>query len=204
MRVSSFDLSRFGSNASKLTFRLSSLPSLTQSRWWMEICSTSWLRSLRCKFRLVCSFVVVVESDRFLFFQLATRSSSVRWDPGSSSSLPSLILSALSSKLTRIVFDRLSSSSPAISSRFVSRRLFLLPSFLLLETWLLTFVCFFGTIQLPPVAKGEPKFAFEARMWKESIHRTVNLTQVSSTLLSLPSISSLESDAASLSLSLHT
>ncbi|KAL7411629.1 hypothetical protein BDY24DRAFT_128087 [Mrakia frigida] len=34
--------------------------------------------------------------------------------------------------------------------------------------------------QLPPVAKGEPKFAFEARMWKESIHRTVNLTQVSS------------------------
>ena len=32
--------------------------------------------------------------------------------------------------------------------------------------------------QLPPVSKGEPTFCFEAKTWSESIHRTVNLTQV--------------------------
>lgn len=33
-------------------------------------------------------------------------------------------------------------------------------------------------VQLPPVSRSEVKFAFEARMWKESIACSVNLTQV--------------------------
>ncbi len=34
--------------------------------------------------------------------------------------------------------------------------------------------------QLPPVTKGggQPKFAFEAEMWDEAIHMSVNLTKV--------------------------
>ncbi|SGY15331.1 BQ5605_C013g07329 [Microbotryum silenes-dioicae] len=33
-------------------------------------------------------------------------------------------------------------------------------------------------LQLPPVAKGVPTFAFEAKEWNRCIHHTVNLTQV--------------------------
>jgi ATP-dependent DNA helicase PIF1 len=32
--------------------------------------------------------------------------------------------------------------------------------------------------QLPPVARGEPTFAFEAKKWSECVERTFNLTKV--------------------------
>ncbi|KAG7444886.1 uncharacterized protein BT62DRAFT_196568 [Guyanagaster necrorhizus] len=36
----------------------------------------------------------------------------------------------------------------------------------------------FGGIQLPPVGKSGVKFAFEAKLWSETIKRTFNLTKV--------------------------
>lgn len=32
--------------------------------------------------------------------------------------------------------------------------------------------------QLPPVARGQPTFAFEAKLWSETVKRTFNLTKV--------------------------